>query len=53
MCSRKRLTFIKDFINNESICHFMVVQLYLICSNGDATYIICEIIAKNNLNLVL
>ena len=28
MCSRKRLTFIKDFINNESVCHFMVVQLY-------------------------
>ena len=28
MCSRKRLTFIKDFINNESVCHFMVVQLF-------------------------
>ena len=25
MCSRKRLTFIKDFINNESVCHFMVI----------------------------
>ena len=22
-----RLTFVKDFINNESVCHFMVVQL--------------------------
>ena len=30
MCSRKRLTFIKDCINNESVCHFMVVQLYLV-----------------------
>ena len=28
MCSRKRSTFIKDFINNESVCHFMVVQLF-------------------------
>ena len=28
MSSRKRLTFIKDFINNESVCHFMVVQLF-------------------------
>ena len=28
MGSRKRLTFIKDFINNESVCHFMVVQLF-------------------------
>ena len=28
MCSRKRLTFIKDCINNESVCHFMVVQLF-------------------------
>ena len=28
MCSRKRLTFIKDLINNESVCHFMVVQLF-------------------------
>ena len=28
MCSRKRLTFIKDFINNESVCHFMVVQQF-------------------------
>ena len=28
MCSRKRLTFIKDFINNESVCHFMVVRIW-------------------------
>ena len=28
MCSRKRLTFIKDFINNESVCHFKVVQQF-------------------------
>ena len=28
MFSRKHLTFIKDFINNESVCHFMVVQLF-------------------------
>ena len=32
MCSRKRLTFIQDFINNESVCHFMVVQLISDCS---------------------
>ena len=45
MCSRKRLTFIKDFINNESVCHFMVVQLkyilFRICNtmrNGENQY---------------
>ena len=33
MCSRKRLTFIKDFINNESVCHFMVVQFCTMYEN--------------------
>ena len=38
MCSRKRLTFIKDFINNESVCHFMVVQLFKL-STKDVTHL--------------
>ena len=41
MCSRKRLTFIKDFINNESVCHFMVVQLFKL-STKDITITIIQ-----------
>ena len=37
MCSRKRLTFIKDFINNESVCHFMVVQLFKLSTKDKCT----------------
>ena len=35
MSSRKRLTFIKDFINNESVCHFMVVQLFKLSTKDE------------------
>ena len=38
MCSRKRLTFIKDFINNESVCHFMVVQLFKLSTKDNTVY---------------
>ena len=39
MCSRKRLTFIKDFINNESVCHFMVVQLFKLSTKDKTIFI--------------
>ena len=38
MCSRKRLTFIKDFINNESVCHFMVVQLFKLSAKDKSQF---------------
>ena len=41
MCSRKRLTFIKDFINNESVCHFMVVQLFKLSTNNISVLGLC------------
>ena len=39
MCSRKCLTFIKDLINNESVCHFMVVQLFKLSTKDICVYI--------------
>ena len=40
MCSRKRLTFIKDFNNNESVCHFMVVQLFKLSTKDISLFVL-------------
>ena len=41
------LTKFLDIIHTNSPC----VCVIKVCSNGGATYIICEIIAKDNLNI--
>ena len=41
--SRRRWTYIKVFLNNESICHFMVVQLFKLSTKEPKLVLICDI----------